>query len=54
MDVDKKEPVEINGEQLTAEATFVPTTESGTVDVVFQNVDGTKLAGMKTVVFETM
>lgn len=54
MDVDKKEPVEINGEQLTAEATFVPTTESGTVDVTFQNINGTKLAGMKTVVFETM
>lgn len=54
MDVDKKEAVEINGEQLTAEATFVPTTESGTVDVTFQNINGTKLAGMKTVVFETM
>lgn len=54
MDKATEQPVTINGKQITAETTFTPTEKSGTVDVVFKNIDTTKLAGKTTVCFETL
>lgn len=43
----------INGEKQTAEVTFVAESESGTVEMYF-NLDGNKLAGKTTVIFEEL
>ena len=52
-DKETGEPLEINGEQVTAEAMFTPEDTSGTVDVAFSFV-GTGLAGKSIVVFESV
>lgn len=52
-DKETGEPLEIGGEQITAEAVFTPEESSGTVDVAFSFV-GTELAGETLVVFETV
>ena len=48
-----EEPLEIDGEKVTSEATFTPNHPSGTVDVTF-NFDGSALAGEQVVAFETL
>ena len=53
MDKATGEPLLVNGEQVTAETTFVAETANGTVDVVF-TFDGSALAGKTVVVFETL
>ncbi len=52
-DKETGEPLEINGEQVTAEAMFTPEDTSGTVDVAF-SFAGTGLAGKSIVVFESV
>ena len=52
-DKETGEPLEINGEQVTAEAIFTPEESTGTVDVAFF-IAGNELAGKTLVVFETV
>lgn len=52
-DKETGDPLEINGEQVTAEAMFTPEDTSGTVDVAF-SFAGTGLAGKSIVVFESV
>ena len=53
MDKSTGQPLLVNGEQVTAETTFVAETADGTVDVVF-TFDGSALAGKEIVVFESL
>ena len=53
MDADTNKAIEIDGEKITSEETFVPSSTNGTVEVKFK-FDATKLYGTKTVVFEDL
>ena len=53
MDKETGEPLLVNDQQVTSEATFVPTESNGTVDVLF-TFDATGLEGQSVVVFETL
>ncbi|ANU50530.1 hypothetical protein A4V08_18175 [Lachnoclostridium sp. YL32] len=53
MNAETGEPILIDDEPVTAEATFTPTESSGTVDVVFE-FDASSLKGKTTVVFESV
>ena len=53
MDKETGEPLLVNDQQVTSEATFVPTESSGTVDVLF-TFDSTGLEATSVVVFETL
>ncbi len=53
MDKGMGEPLLVNDQQVTSEATFTPTESSGTVDVLF-TFDGSALLGKSVVVFETL
>lgn len=52
-DKETGKPLEINGEQITAEAMFTPEETTGTVDVAF-SFAGKELAGKTLVVFESI
>lgn len=52
-DKETGEPLEINGEQITAEAIFTPEESTGTVDVAFF-IAGNELAGKSLVIFESV
>ena len=47
-------PLEINGEIVTASTTFTPSEKTGTVEVVFENVNTSGLRGKTIVAFETL
>lgn len=51
MDKATNKPLEINGEEVTSEVTFKPTTAKGTIDVTFE-FDARELKGKELVVFE--
>ena len=53
MDKATNQPLLIDGQQVTNEVKFTPTTPNGTVDVTF-TFKGTDLAGKEIVVFETL
>ena len=53
MDKETGEPLLVNDQQVTSEATFVPTESNGTVDVLF-TFDATGLEATSVVVFETL
>ena len=53
MDKGTGEPLLVNDQQVTSEATFTPTESNGTVDVLF-TFDATGLEGQSVVVFETL
>lgn len=53
MDKATGKPLEIDGKQVTAETTFVPDAEEGTVDVTY-TFDASALAGKTIVVFEKL
>ena len=53
MDKSTGEPLEVNGQQITAEVEFTPEAESGTVELTY-TLDASALAGKSVVVFETL
>ena len=53
MDKSTGEPLQVNDQQVTSEATFIPAESNGTVDVLF-TFDATELEGTSVVVFETL
>ena len=53
MDKETGEPLFVNDQQVTSEATFTPMESNGTVDVLF-TFDASTLAGKSVVVFETL
>ena len=53
MDKETGEPLLVNDQQVTSEATFTPSASNGTVDVLF-TFDATGLEGTSLVVFETL
>ena len=53
MDKETGEPLLVNDQQVTSEATFTPSESNGTVDVLF-TFDATGLEGQSVVVFETL
>ena len=53
MDKSTGEPLQVNDQQVTSEATFIPAESNGTVDVLF-TFDATGLEGKTLVVFETL
>lgn len=53
MDKETSEPLLVNDQQVTSEATFTPSESYGTVDVLF-TFDATGLEGQSVVVFETL
>ena len=53
MDKSTGEPLQVNGQQVTSEATFIPAESNGTVDVLF-TFDATGLERKSLVVFETL
>ena len=53
MDKETGKPLLVNDQQVTSEATFVPTESNGTVDVLF-TFDATGLEATSVVVFETL
>ena len=53
MDKSTGEPLQVNDQQVTTEATFIPAESNGTVDVLF-TFDATELEGTSVVVFETL
>ena len=53
MDKETSEPLLVNDQQVTSEATFIPSESNGTVDVLF-TFDATGLEGQSVVVFETL
>ena len=53
MDKATGKPLKVDGREITAEKTFTPDKESGTVEIEFI-FDGSKLAGKTTVVFERL
>ena len=53
MNPETKEPVTVDGKEVTAETTFIPETEDGQVDVKF-TVDGSKLKDFTGVFFEEL
>lgn len=53
MDKETSEPLLVNDQQVTSEATFIPSESNGTVDVLF-TFDGSALLGKSVVVFETL
>ena len=53
MDKATGEPLEIGGQQVTAEKEFTPKSESGTIDLEY-TFDASALAGKAVVVFETL
>ena len=53
MDKETGEPLLVNDQQVTSEATFVPTESNGTADVLF-TFDATGLEATSVVVFETL
>ena len=53
MDKSAEKTLLVNGEEVTAETTFVPETTDGTVDVTF-TFDGTGLEDTLLVAFETL
>lgn len=53
MDKDTESPLLEDGTQITAETTFIPKTDSGTVDVTF-SFDSTNMAGKTAVAFESI
>lgn len=53
MDKETGEPLLVNDQQVTSEATFTPAEPNGTVDVLF-TFDATELEGTSVVVFETL
>ena len=48
------EPIVIDGEQVTAQTTFVAPTSDGTVELVYEIADSAALSGTTTVVFEDL
>ena len=53
MDKSTGEPLQVNNQQVTSEATFIPAESNGTVDVLF-TFDATGLERKSLVVFETL
>ena len=53
MDKETSEPLLVNDQQVTSEATFIPSESNGTVDVLF-TFDATGLEATSVVVFETL
>ena len=53
MDKSTGEPLQVNDQQVTSEATFIPAEPNGTIDVLF-TFDATGLEGKSVVVFETL
>ena len=53
MDKETGEPLLLNDQQVTSEATFTPAEPNGTIDVLF-TFDGSALLGKSVVVFETL
>ena len=53
MDKETGEPLLVNDQQVTSEATFTPAEASGTIDVLF-TFDASALTGKAVVVFETL
>ncbi len=53
MDKETGEPLLLNDQQVTSEATFIPAEPNGTIDVLF-TFDATGLEGKSVVVFETL
>ena len=53
MDKETGEPLLVNDQQVTSEATFTPAEPNGTIDVLF-TFDATGLEGKSVVVFETL
>ena len=53
MDKETGEPLLVNDQQVTSEATFTPAEASGTIDVLF-TFDASTLTGKAVVVFETL
>ena len=53
MDKSTGEPLEVNGQQITAEVEFTPDAKSGTVELTY-TLDASALAGKSVVVFETL
>ncbi len=53
MDKETGEPLLVNDQQVTSEATFTPADPNGTIDVLF-TFDGSALLGKSVVVFETL
>ncbi len=53
MDQETEAPLLENGEQITAETTFTPEADSGTVDVTFE-LNASRLAGKTAVAFESV
>ena len=53
MDKSTGEPLQVNDQQVTSEATFIPAESNGTVDVLF-TFDATGLERKSLVVFETL
>ena len=53
MDKETGEPLLVNDQQVTSEATFTPAEASGTIDVLF-TFDASALTGKTVVVFETL
>lgn len=53
MDKETEEPLLEDGEKITAETTFIPESDSGTVDVTF-SFDSSLLAGKTAVAFESV
>ena len=54
MDKETGEALLINGEKITASTTFTPEDRTGSVEVVFEHIDASELAGKTTVAFETL
>ena len=53
MDKSTGEPLQVNDQQVTSEATFIPAEASGTIEVLF-TFDASALTGKAVVVFETL
>ena len=54
MDKETGEPIKIDDKEVTASTTFTPEDKTGSVEVVFEHIDTSKLAGKTTVAFETL